>query len=402
VRRLPVLLAAIVLAGCSPTQRSARQTLILISIDGFRADYLQWYDAPNLQRLASGGVSAPDGMQPVFPSKTFPNHYSIATGLYPASSGMVANTMYDERADSWFRISDREAVEDPYWWGGEPIWVTAEKQGQVSATYFWVGSEAPIQGIQPRYWYRFDSSVPMNDRVDQALDWMDLPDGERPSLVTLYFEEVDLQGHRHGPSSPEAERSVEEADALIGRLLDGLSDRGLSQEVNLMIVADHGMAATDPEKVVLLDEYLDPGDGLVVDYSPVLAIRPNPGRDQKVREAIRAMPGVRLLSEEVLEDYRYVGHYRIPGVVAIAETGWTIFSSRESWERSNTGLGNHGYDPRSPEMGALFIANGPAFREGLEVSPFENIHLYNLMAEVLGLEAATNDGDFRVVSGFLR
>jgi len=246
MRQLFLALATLMAVGCRAPDRPNQETLILISIDGFRPDYLEWYDAPNLSALAREGVSAPDGMLPVFPSKTFPNHYSIVTGLYPSSSGMLSNTMYDEESDSWFRMRDRSAVEDPVWWGGEPIWVTAEKQGRVSATYFWVGSEAPIQGIQPTFWYRFDGSVPGKERVDQALAWLDLPLQERPTFITLYFEDVDSIGHRFGPESQEVEEAVARMDGLIGRLLVGLRERTLLDSVNLMIVSDHGMAEIDP------------------------------------------------------------------------------------------------------------------------------------------------------------
>ncbi|MFT5142948.1 MAG: putative AlkP superfamily pyrophosphatase or phosphodiesterase [Rhodothermales bacterium] len=406
--RYILVLVSFALAACSPgtpqgSDEGRAPTLILISIDGFRADFMDLYDVPNLSALAEGGVYANEGMLPVFPTKTFPNHYSIATGMYPASTGMVANTMFDERRNEWFRISDREAVEDPFWWGGEPIWVTAELQGQTSATFFWVGSEGPVKGIQPRYWFRHDESVPGTERVDQVLAWLDLPADDRPTVITLYFSDVDSQAHYHGPESAGARNAVEKTDALMGRLLQGLKDRRLEDSVNLMVVSDHGMTTVDPDSTVFLEDYFDPEDGMVVEYSPVLAIRPQRGREASVRAQLSQMPGVDLLGASDLEAFNYSGHYRIPAVIALAHEGWTIYSTREFPARSGPpNPGNHGYHPDSEGMRALFVAYGPAFERGVRVEPFENIHLYNLMARVVGLAPAPNDGDFAVVESFLR
>jgi predicted AlkP superfamily pyrophosphatase or phosphodiesterase len=410
--RFLIFLSALLLVSCGPDstaesrQRSADkapdQTVILISIDGFRADYMTTQEVPNLQGLAETGVWADDGMLPVFPTKTFPNHYSIATGLYPAHTGMVANTMYDEPRDAWFRISDRDAVEDPYWWGGEPIWVTAEVQGQTSATFFWVGSEAPVKGVQPTYWYRHEQSVPGNERVDQVLAWLDLPAEERPSLITLYFSDVDTAGHLFGPTSDRAAAAISEADAHIGRLLTGLSLRGIRDSVNLIVVSDHGMAEVQADSAVYLEDYIERDAGQLIDYSPVLAIRAEPARAQAIRASLAGAPGLDVLSAADLERLQYDGHHRIPSVIAQAQEGWTVYSTRAFHERSGSpSPGNHGYHPSLPSMRALFIAQGPAFRQGLRVDPFENIHLYHLMTELLGLTPAANDGDPSVTRPFV-
>lgn len=411
--RFLIFLAAFFTAGCSPDTKAdptgdrgapaQDPTVILISIDGFRADYMMTHDVPNLRGLAESGVWAERGMLPVFPSKTFPNHYSIATGLYPAHTGMVANTMYDEPRDAWFRINDRDAVEDPYWWGGEPIWVTAELQGQTAATFFWVGSEAPVKEVQPTYWYRHDESVPGDERVDQVLAWLDLPAEERPSLITLYFSDVDTAGHLFGPGSERAAEAVSEADGHIGRLLTGLSLRGIRDSVNLIVVSDHGMAEVDPDSVVYLEDYIERDAGQFIDYSPVLMIRARPDRAESVRASLRRAPGLDVLSPKDLETLHYAGHHRIPNVIAQAREGWTIFSTRAFHERAGApNPGNHGFHPDLASMRALFLAQGPAFREGLRVDPFENIHLYHLMTEILGLTPAPNDGDATVTQPFLR
>ncbi len=411
--RFLIFLAAIVAGGCGPDSttdphdgpRANRpdRTVILISIDGFRADYMTTQDVPNLKGLAKTGVWADDGMLPVFPSKTFPNHYSIATGLYPAHNGMVANTMYDEPRDAWFRISDRAAVEDPYWWGGEPVWVTAELQGQTSATFFWVGSEAPVKGIQPTYWFRHDASVPGEERVDQVLAWLDLPPEKRPSLITLYFSDVDTAGHLAGPKSDRAAQAVSEADRHIGRLVTGLSLRGIRDSVNLIVVSDHGMAEVQADSVIYLEDFIERDAGRFIDYSPVLAIQAEPDRAESVRASLRRAPGLDVLSPQDLKDLHYAGHYRIPNVMAQAHEGWTVYSTRAFHKRSGSASpGNHGFHPSLPSMRAVFIAQGPAFREGLRVDPFENIHLYHLITELLGLTPAPNDGHPSVTQPFLR
>ncbi|NNE71669.1 MAG: sulfatase-like hydrolase/transferase [Rhodothermales bacterium] len=401
----PLLLALVLLlSACSSTDREpSDQTLILISFDGFRADYLDTFDVPNLRALAAGGVWARDGIKPVFPSKTFPNHYAIATGLYPANNGIVANTMYDERRDAWFRISDRDAVEDPYWWDGEPIWVTAELQGMTAATYFWVGSEAPVKGVQPTYWFRHDASVPGAERVDQVLDWLDLPESERPQMITLYFSGTDTAGHIWGPHARRTGDAIEAADRQLGRLLEGLERRGIRDETNLVLVSDHGMAEVDPDQVVYLEDYLDRGVGRFVDYSPVLAIRVDDDDVARVRRDLSRAPGLDVLSDRDLAELNYTDHWRIPSVIALAHEGWTIYSSRAFHRQAGpANPGNHGYHPDLESMRSLFIANGPAFKNGLEVEPFENVHLYELMTRILGLTPAPNDGDPAVTQSFLR
>ena len=394
-----------VLASCSPDgePEAFEPILLLVSLDGFRWDYLQRGQTPNLTRLAERGVRS-ERLIPVFPSKTFPNHYSIVTGLYPEHHGIVANTMYDPVLNARFRMSDRQAVGDERWWGGEPIWVTAEKQGLLTAPFFWVGSEAPIQGFRPTYWQRFDDDFPNSERVDQVLAWLDLPSDERPSFLTLYFSDVDTAAHDHDPdSAPEVAAAVREVDNALGRLLSGLDDRGLSDRVNIIVVSDHGMTALSPERVILIDEYLDLEVANVVDWNPVLALWPAEDRIEEVyRDLVGAHPHLQVFRrQETPERLRYLQHRRIAPIVALADEGWWLGTKRglesvwtpEDHDADRFPGGTHGYDPALESMGALFIGAGPAFRKGLVVPPFENIHLYNLMCEILGLEAAPNDGD---------
>jgi predicted AlkP superfamily pyrophosphatase or phosphodiesterase len=375
--------------------------VILVSIDGFRADYLQHHEVPHLRRLAAEGVHAPAGMIPVFPSLTFPNHYSIVTGLYPEHHGIVANTIYDPEWDAWFRIRDRSAIEDQRWWGGEPIWVTAQRQGLRSATFFWVGSEAPIQGIRPTYWKKFDTSIPSSRRVDQVLHWLDLPTAERPSLITLYFGEIDSKSHRYGPDSAQVAEALGRVDAHLGRLIRGLEERELLGRVNVVVVSDHGMAATSSERLIVLDERIDLADVQIVNLSPVLMLRPRAGKFETVRQAlVGAHPHLAVYRrEEIPARLHFRDNRRITPLVGLADEGWSIVASRESRQPPR---GMHGYDNALESMRALFVAHGPAFWGGIEIEPFEIVHLYELLAAVLGLDPAPNDGSPQALRGVLR
>ena len=398
--------------GCQGTQRTGDEappqpnlapTVILISLDGFRSDYFDRYEAPTLRRLADEGVRS-EGMMPSFPSKTFPNHYTVVTGLYPENHGIVANTMYDPEFDASFSMGNRAAVRDGRWWGGEPIWVTLEQQGQKSAPFFWPGSEAEIKGTRPSYWLPFDNSLPARARIDKVLAWLELPAKERPTFITLYYSNVDTQGHRHGPDSDEAAQAVRDVDTYLGWLVEGLEAHGFYDQVNLIVVADHGMAPTSSERVVFLDDYINLDDVRVVDYDPVAMIRPKEGKLETVYEALKQAQHVSFYKkEEIPEDLHFQAHRRIPALVGVADEGWRI-TSRDFFNQ-NPGRfdgGAHGYDHRLASMRALFIGRGPAFVEGLMVEPFANIHVYNLMASILNVEPAPNDGDLDAVQHLLR
>jgi predicted AlkP superfamily pyrophosphatase or phosphodiesterase len=391
--------------GAAPPSAAAPHAvaspLIVVSLDGFRPDYLERFEAPALGELAREGLHAKEGMIPVFPTKTFPSHYSIVTGLYPSHHGIVSNTFHDPQLDAWFKLSDAATHAESRWWGGEPIWVTAGKHGLRSATMFWIGSEAEIGGMRPTYWVPYDGSLPGADRVDRVLDWLDLPPAERPALVLLYFSEVDSAGHRHGPEAPEVRAAVRRVDGYVRRLVDGLAARGLRESANLIVLSDHGMTSVSPERVIVLEDYIDVADAMVVDPSPVLMLRPKEGKLRAVHDALAgAHPRLRVFyREELPARLHFTGHERIPPLVGIADEGWTVQLRRER-EGRDFPAGMHGYDNRLESMRALFVARGPAFRRGT-VAPFEAVHAYELMAAVLGVEAAPNDGDPTVARGLL-
>lgn len=400
---LALVLAA--LAACGPPRSAAPPPLILVSIDGWRWDYLDRADAPALRRLAARGVRA-EGLRVTFPSKTFPSHYTIATGLSPVAHGIVSNSMEDPGLEGRFALAHPEIRDDPRWWGGEPIWNTAERQGLRAAPLFWPGADVAIGGRRPSYWLRYDDDLPDGHRVDQVLEWLRLPEGERPAFVSLYFSGVDSAGHRHGPDAPEVMAAAADVDRQIGRLVAGLEADGQLDAVHLLVVSDHGMAALSPERVIVLDDFLDVSTVDIIDRTPVLGLRPRDGNVERVYAALRDRhPALRVYRrEEVPAEYNYRSSPRIPPIVGIADDGWTIATRAiaERWQQGGMPGGDHGYDPRLTSMHGLFVAAGPRIRQGEVVPPIDSIHLYALMCELLGIAPAPNEGRLDAVRHLLR
>ena len=405
-------LAALIVCALASCRAAAplppeQAILILISIDGFRSDYLEKLQPPTLLRLAAGGVSA-DGLIPQFPSKTFPNHYTIVTGLTLAHHGIISNNMRAPDIPGEFSMANRDVLADPRWWGGEPIWNTAEKQGRKAGAMFWPGSETVIGGRQATYWTPFDDDMPNAERVKRVLGWLNLPENQRPSFVTLYFSDVDSAGHSRGPDSEDVKNAVQSVDKEIGDLVSGIEAARLDDRVHYVVVSDHGMAALSADRMIVLDDYIDVAAADVVDWAPVLSLTPKDRDIEKIYQALKNKhPALAVYrSSEVPPEYGLAGHPRLPAIVAIAKEGWFITSKREvaRWEQPDRHApgGTHGYDGRLPSMHGLFLANGPRIRRGLKVKPFENIHVYEFMCAVLGLQPAKNDGDPAVTRDMLR
>jgi predicted AlkP superfamily pyrophosphatase or phosphodiesterase len=398
-----LLFLALPTACRSITPAHAPAPVLLISIDGFRADYLARYAPPTLTELARQGVQA-EALIPVFPTLTFPNHYTIVTGLYPDRHGIVGNTMFDSTLGR-FSLNNREAIADGRWWAdGEPIWVTAQRQGLRTATYFWPGSEAEIHGIRPTYWMAYDSRIPGEERVRQVLAWLDLTDSLRPHLITLYFSDVDHAGHEHGPEAPEVAEAVRRVDSYLQQLIEGLRTRHLLNQVNLLIVSDHGMATTSRERVIFLDDFVTVEDLHIVTWSPVLMLYPPPGREDAILADLQgAHPHLQVFHKKNLPAHLHFGtHRRIPPIVGIADEGWSITTrNRFAEDPARFDGGMHGYDPTYSSMHGLFIAHGPAFARGKRIPPLENIHLYALMCHLLGLTPAPNNGSLKAVEPML-
>ncbi len=379
------------------------QRLILISLDGYRADYLDRGYSPVLAALASDGVRS-RGMRPVFPSVTYPNHYTLVTGLYPDQHGVVNNTVRDSVLGT-FSPSNRAANTDGRWWDqAEPIWVTAQKEGLRTASFFYPGTQAQIRGVRPSYWELFDSSVQPHARVDQVLAWLDLPADQRPSFVSLYFEQTDVAGHDYGPDSMQVNAALLTVDAALGRLVEGLRQRGMFDDTNLIVLSDHGMSATSAERVVLLDPIVNVEHIELVSAVVNTGINPKAGYEAEVDRALLA-PHAHLQcwkKQNLPTRFHYGRNARIPAIVCLPEIGWMVSTAAMAARQGHVPLGEHGYDNDDPRMRALFVAHGPAFKQHARVPVFDNIHVYALLAKLLGLTPLRNEGSLAMTAGMLR
>jgi predicted AlkP superfamily pyrophosphatase or phosphodiesterase len=376
-----VAFCCLLLAGRSPAHDADRRApvTILISIDGFRADYLTRGLTPTLSALARDGVTGP--MRPSFPTKTYPNHYTIVTGLHPDRNGIVGNK-FDDPAHPGLSFS-MEKHKEAFWWEqAEPIWVAAEKAGIPTAPFFWPGADIANHGIRPDIWQRYDIDVSGRQRVDATIDVLRRPTATRPRFLTLYFDEVDTQGHHHGPDSAELAQALAQADGEIAYLRAELGK--IDQPANLVIVADHGMAATDPTRVVLVKDIADAGDFHVVDDGPYATIAPTPGREAALAAKLLAPhPHITCMRKEDLPEHLHFGRNpRVAPFVCLAETGWLLLDKIPA---KGVDLGSHGYDNRAPEMLALFIASGPAFATPKLLPTFDAVDVYPLLRDLLKL-----------------
>ncbi|MBV6653850.1 MAG: alkaline phosphatase family protein [Mameliella sp.] len=382
--------------------------VILISCDGYRWDYTARFRPPNITKFIAQGVQA-YSMLPSFPSKTFPNHYAIATGMKPERNGLVNNTFFDPERGELYRISNRDAVEDGSWYNGTPLWVNAEQQGMTSASFFFVGSEADIQGVRPSYYFSYDGSTPNEKRVQQVLDWLALPESERPHMITLYFSDMDDAGHRHGPSDDEAIRgALMELDWALGKLFDGVAASGLP--VNIIMVSDHGMIDVGPEKLVNIDPLLQDSRYKVANNGALAHVYLEEGTDAEealsfMKTQAAEMP-LEVFTVPEFPHYRDKSNERLGDFILYPEYGHYLSNSRRI-QLVKTGKfsqgGEHGFHPEFPEMHAIFYANGPAFRKGLTIPSFRNVHVYPLICKILGLPIPEGiDGQLNVLKGTLK
>jgi predicted AlkP superfamily pyrophosphatase or phosphodiesterase len=399
---------ACLFAACRPAPPPTKPAIVvLVSIDGWRWDYLDRYEAPTVAKLAAEGVRA-DGLIPQFPSKTFPNHYTLVTGLRLANHGIISNNMRAADVPGEFAMSNREVLADSRWWGGQPIWNTLEMQGGIASAMFWPGSEAAINGRHATFWMPYDDDMSQADRVGKILEWLKLPDGRRPSFLTLYYAEVDTTGHRFGPESGEVRAAVRAVDESLGQLVAGVRNLQLDDRVHYILVSDHGMSAVARDRAILLDDYINVADADVVDWSPVLGLSPKDGNVDRMYAALKDKhPRLAVYRRDELPAvYGLAGHPRLPAIIGIADEGWQIVSRRDTdrWREpeSRGGIGGqHGYDARLKSMQGLFVASGPRIKSGLRIAPFENIHVYDFMCALLGLTPAQNDGDPAVTRDML-
>ncbi|WP_017670847.1 ectonucleotide pyrophosphatase/phosphodiesterase [Blastomonas sp. AAP53] len=391
IARLIAALLALTIAAPAMAQDAEPEVTILISIDGMRPDYLDRGLTPNLAEFRQRGVAT--AMRPSFPSKTFPNHYTIVTGKRPDRNGIVGNSMIaPTRPGQMFSMGDAKQALDPFWWiEAEPVWITAEKAGLRTATMFWPGSEVAHNGVRPSDWMRFDQAIGNAQRVNTVLDWVRRPPAIRPRLVTMYFDTVDTAGHRFGPGrSPELDAAIADVDSRIGDVVRGVEAMGV--RANFVITADHGMAETAETRVIQLEELIDRASYIPVETGPYAAIEPAAGTDERVAAAfLKPHPHMTCHRKEALPQHLHYGQNpRVAAIICIAENGWTILSGTPPYPVKG---GAHGYDPTHPDMHALFMAFGPSIKPTDHLGVFDNVDVYPLLAALTGFAPLPSDGN---------
>ncbi|ORY60504.1 type I phosphodiesterase/nucleotide pyrophosphatase [Pseudomassariella vexata] len=394
-------------------------TTLIISLDGFRADFLNRGLTPRLNAFIKEGVS-PLYMLPSFPSVTFPNHYTLATGLYPEAHGVVGNTFWDPALKAEFYYTDPSRSMDPKWWGGEPFWVTAERQGIRSAIHMWPGSEAHIDELEPSFLDLYNGKEKLPNKVARILELLDKPGMEdpkadiedmRPQVIAAYVPNVDADGHKYGPNSTEIRSTISEVDVMLDQIFHGLEVRNLTDIVNVIIVSDHGMATTDVSRMLQLDDFIDMNLVDHLDGWPLVGVRPKDPANvqtlyQQALDKGEDNPNIEIyLKENMPERYHFSKNDRIAPLWIIPKTGWAVVTREEfDIEEANAkGLvyhprGLHGYDHEHPLMRAIFIARGPAFphQPNSRVEPFQNIEVYNMLCDSVGMEPKPNNGTLRL------
>ena len=390
---------------CAIGQAANRPTVLLISLDGFRYDYAEKFKAKNLLAFAKHGVRA-KAMLPVFPTTTFPNHYTIVTGLYPANHGIVENSFWDPDLKALFRFNDSKLASDTRFWGGTPLWVLAEKQGVTAAAYFWPGSDYEIAGKRPTYWYPFDGKTKKETQINQVVEWLKLPETKRPHFMTLYFSDADHAGHDHGPDSDETRTSIQELDRALGDLFARI--RKTRVPVNIFVVSDHGMAKVEPMidlgKLANFEGVRTAGSGTNFEvYSE------DARKIDEIYAALTRTPDPRFVvyrKAEIPARLHYSGSNRIGDLVVFSQqrVGVGVVDPKRPPRAGGPQIGNHGYDlAQVPEMRAIFYAGGPDLKKGLIIEEFENIHVYPLIAKLLRLQIRdTIDGDANVLASILK
>ena len=402
----PVLLIVLVIVACSSNayvkEIPKKQYVVMLSLDGCRWDYPQMADMPNLEAIAREGVKM-ESLQPSFPSKTFPNHYSIATGLYPDHHGIVQNTFYDPDMDAYYKIRDRKAVENKDFYGGEPIWVTAEKQGLKTASFYWVGSEAPVKGTYPSRWKKYDHHFQYEARVDTVISWLSLPEKERPRLITWYYPEPDEVGHNTGPESDKTRIKLEYLDSLIGDFRQKLATLPIADQVNIIVTADHGMTQISGDKWIYFEDYIQPTWlDTSLGSTPVWMFDVKAGFEDSVYINLNRAEHLNVWKKDSIPDTLHYGkNSRVMDIVATPDLHWSIGWGDRKYPLDMIG-GAHGYDPRYKDMHAIFYASGPAFKHGYVHPTVENINIYPLIAKILNLKPAETDGKLENVSRMLK
>jgi predicted AlkP superfamily pyrophosphatase or phosphodiesterase len=386
--------------------------VVLISLDGFRHDYVARFQPPNLSRFIAEG-SAAEGLIPSFPSKTFPNHYTIATGMLPEHHGLVDNSFYEPAKEQVYTMGKRDIVQDGYWYGGTPIWVLAEQHGIKAASYFFVGSEAPVQGIRPSYYHDYDGGVPNLTRIAKVFQWLQLPEVERPRLITLYFSDMDDTGHRFGPNNDaELKKTLFRLDNELGALFEGLKSFDLP--IHVVLVSDHGMMEVKQENLILLEPLTEGIQAHLVNNGALAHLYlSNSNEKAAVVQLIRSRnPHITVDDLSIAANYSDLNSFRqrIGDLIIIPNKGYYLADARGALRYQNIAkrlktevFGEHGYSPSYPEMWGIFYAKGPQIQLGMTLAPFHNIHIYPMLCRILGLPIPnTIDGKETVLAPLLK
>ena len=372
---------------------------VIISLDGLRWDYLDAYDVPFMNQLAREGVKAV--MQPSFPSKTFPNHYTLATGLTPDHHGIITNTFWDREKGVEFSLGNKVTRADGKYYGGDPVWLTAKHQGVKTATVFWVGSDVAIQGEHPTYWLDYQTEqMDYPGRIDEVIRLLKLPEKDRPHLVMAYFEEPDRSGHSYGPMHRMTRRAMEDMDLLLSNLWARIQLLPFADKVNLIITGDHGMTSVDPKRFVDIDDLLPKHwyERFCNDY-PTLIYASEPQYIDSICDALQGVDHIRAWKKADVPAYLGYGtNPNVGDVVVLPDVGW-LFADKPSKKQG----GSHGFDHMAADMQVGFRAIGPDFKVGYEKADrFRNVCIYPLLCYLLGVTPSPNDGSLDEVRDMLR
>ncbi|MGK0367318.1 MAG: putative AlkP superfamily pyrophosphatase or phosphodiesterase [Thermoproteota archaeon] len=374
--------------------------LILISIDGFRHDYAKLHEAKTISQFAKSGVSS-KALTPIFPSKTFPNHYSIITGQYAQNHGIVANSFYDPKRNETYKIGSA-TTSDGSWYGGNPLWLAIKKNGIKTASYFWVGSDANIQNQYPTYYFPYAHSTPNNIRVNKVIEWLNLPKAQRPHFITLYFSEVDSAGHKHGPEATQTKQAVQNIDQAIANLEKGIATTGLP--VNIVLVSDHGMQKLDKNKIIFLDQLSALKDVRVIGKGTHSNLYITDKKVlKKTYDELKKSPNLNVyLKSDIPRHFHYSKNERIGDIVLSPNSPYYILKKKNPL--STVKGGSHGFDPyKTKTMGGIFYAKGPNFKKGIKLGEIDNIHLYPMIMQLFGLKVTTKiDGRLEVLQHILK
>ena len=386
--------------------------VILISLDGFRHDYVERFQPENLSRFIAEGTAA-KGLIPSFPTKTFPNHYTIATGMLPEHHGLVDNAFYEPAKNQVYTMGNRDIVQDGYWYGGTPIWVLAEQQGIKAASYFFVGTEAPIQGVRPSYYYDYDGGVPNLTRIAKVFDWLRLPEAERPRLITLYFSDMDDTGHRYGPNNDlELKKTLFRLDHELGALFEGLESFDLP--IHVVLVSDHGMAPVKKDHLILLDQLTEGIPARVVNNGALAHLHLEDSKKKKEVIKLLLSRNQHITVDDLTATANYSDLAAFPqrkgDLLILPKEGYYLADASGMMRYQNNAarfqtetFGEHGFSPLYRDMWGIFYAKGPQIKEGLKLEPFQNIHIYPLLCRILGLPVPLGiDGRLEVLLPLLK